>query len=79
MGEPTLSEDKALDLMEQCLVQGLKEWAVVTDLKARVTALEQHLEEVSDAYVELAHPEGRVALLEKSLEQMCQENRGNGP
>ena len=50
-----LSEDKALELMEQCLVQGLKEWAVVTDLRARVTALE------------------------RSLEQMYQENRGNGP
>ena len=55
MSEPTLAEDKALDLMEQCLVQGLKEWAVVTDLKSRVTALE------------------------RSLEQMYQENRGNGP
>ena len=55
MSEPTLSDDKALDLMEQCLVQGLKEWAVVTDLRARVT------------------------LLERSLEQMYQENRGNGP
>ena len=55
MPEPTLSEDKALELMEQCLLWGLKEWAVVTDLRARVT------------------------LLERSLEQMYQENRGNGP
>ena len=73
-----LSEDKALELMEKCLVQGLKEWAVVTDLKARVTALEQQIlawagEDVDGDFA------ARIDRLEKDIEQMYQENRGNGP
>ena len=76
MPEPTLSEDKALELMEQCLVQGLKEWAVVTDLRARVTALEQDIKQMAVDEYELVK---RIAQLEQDAEQMYHESKGNGP
>ena len=76
MSEPTLAEDKALDLMEQCLVQGLKEWAVVTDLRARVTALEQGIKQMAVDEYELVK---RIAQLEQDAEQMYHESKGNGP
>ena len=70
--------EQRLDHLEQQILA----WAgedVDGDFAARIAYLETWMKEIHDAYVELAHPEGRVALLEKSLEQMYQENRGNGP
>ena len=78
MSEPTLSEDKALDLMEQCLVQGLKEWAVVTDLKVRVEALE-HVDNTVKVGTIVQELKQRVYSLEKDMEQMYHESKGNGP